>query len=254
MATTTPLQGTPVPTSTDSPNGPAQMTAMASFLDARSVMRFASASARATAFAAAGVTPTWGMLSYRTDGDKNGFEYYNGTAASWRVYGRYRDYQTLAGATSAITFSSIPTYLRTINIQINARSDAATIFTDVSIRIGGDAGAQYRHIVTFNQNATWSAPVAQSGVTSARIGYINANTTAGGLFGAIRLDLIGWDGPKAGALRGLSQSGYYDTGGNYVSSNSSIDYAGANAYTSVTVLCGSGNFVANSEFVLSGQE
>lgn len=254
MATTTPLQGTPVPTGTDSPNGPVQMTSLASYLDARSVMRFASASARATAFAAAGITPTWGMLSYRVDGGVNGFEYYNGTTASWRVYNRYRDVVTLASATSAITFSSIPTYLKTVNIQINARSDAAASFTNVDIRIGGDASGSYRDVVTFNQNGTWGGPVAQSGVTTARIGYINAGSTAPGLCGAVRLDLIGWDAPKVGVLKGLAQSGYYDTGPNYVIANSMIDYAGAAAYTSITVLAGAGNFTVNSEFILSGQE
>lgn len=254
MATTTPLQGTPVPTSTDSPNGPVQMTALANFLDTRTVMRFASASARATAFAAAGVTPAWGMLSYRTDGGINGFEYYNGTTASWRVYNRYRDFNTLGAATSAITFSSIPSYLRTINVYVNARSDAAAAFAGVTYRIGGDASASYRHVVKFNQNGTWAAPTVQSGATSALCGYINANTTAAGLFGVIRLDLVGWDGPKAGALRGLSQSGFYDASGSYVLAESSTDYAGAAAYNSITILCSSGNFVANSEFVLSGQE
>lgn len=249
-----PLQGLPYPLSSNAADVPADMQALAASVAPLTTMNFASAAARSAQFASAGIPARWGMLSYRQDAGINGWEYYNGDVAQWRVMGRWRAFNTLGGATSAVTFSGIPTYLRTINIQINARSDAAAAFTNVDIRIGGDSSASYRNVLKFYQAGAWGSPVVQSGVTSARIGYVNANTTAAGLFGVATLDLVGWDAPKSGALRGLSRSGYYDTASGYISAESSIDYAGASAYTSVTILAGAGNFVANSEFVLSGQE
>lgn len=79
MATTT-LQGLTYPASTDSPNGPAQILALANDVEKKVVMVFASAAARTTAFTAASVTATEGMLCWLQD--VNGFEWYDGS--TWR--------------------------------------------------------------------------------------------------------------------------------------------------------------------------
>lgn len=254
MATTTALQGIPVPQASDTPNGPTQMTSIANALEKRAVMTFASAAARTSAFTAASISPAAGMLSYRTDGGLNGFEYWNPTASAWRVFGRYQDSQTLVAAAGSVTFSAIPSYLKTVSIMYRARSDTALAFTNVDFRISGDSTNSYRHVVTFNQNGSWGPPIAISGSTSARFSYVTAAGTTSAIWGAGHIDFIGWDKPVGNALKGVGVGGYYDSAGGYVITNSHCDYAGGSAYTSITLLPGAGNFITGSEFALSGLE
>ncbi len=79
MPTTTALQGLTVPVGSDAPNGPSQITTLAQGVEKRLVQVYASGGARVSAFTAAAISPSAGMLSYTT-GTK-GFEVYDG--ASW---------------------------------------------------------------------------------------------------------------------------------------------------------------------------
>ena len=69
----TPRTSTPYPASSDAPDGPAQMAALAVQLEKYTVPRFASSGARDAAITA----PTEGDLCYRTDLDS--IQVYNGT-------------------------------------------------------------------------------------------------------------------------------------------------------------------------------
>lgn len=75
----TPLQGLVIPVSSDPPNGPSQMSALAVSVESKLVQVYASSGARTSAFTAAGISPSAGMLSNIT-GTKR-FEGHDGT--SW---------------------------------------------------------------------------------------------------------------------------------------------------------------------------
>lgn len=76
MATTTPLQGIPLPEPTDADNVPADLAAILDVVEGRLVMRFASEAARDAAITA----PESGMIAMLTDQDRISF--YDGGA--WR--------------------------------------------------------------------------------------------------------------------------------------------------------------------------
>lgn len=71
------LQGGPYPAGTAAPNVPSDMQAIVTWAANRSVMRFASSSARSSAFTAAGVSPVAGMLAWMSD--SGWYEKYTGS-------------------------------------------------------------------------------------------------------------------------------------------------------------------------------
>lgn len=74
MPTTTTNQGLPLPTNTDDPNIPEDLTSLATAIESRLVLRYANTSDRSTK----NPSPTEGQFSYLT-GD-NTFWFYNGSA------------------------------------------------------------------------------------------------------------------------------------------------------------------------------
>jgi hypothetical protein len=255
LATTSPLQVLPVPQGSDAPDGPTQITNLAKAVEQKVVMTFASAAARTSAFSAAGVSPAAGMVCYRSDAPGlQRHEYYNATSGSWRVFGPYRDAITLGSATASVTFSSIPTYLRRIEVSFTARGDVVSLFTQVALRVGADAGAFYSHNFGLVQNTSNGTPQAATGATQASAGYVPGSTTAAGIFSAYAIDIVGWDSPHSGCLAYRSQGGYAVGATNSITSHHSGNYVGSAAYTSITLFPSTNNFVAGSSFHLLGYE
>lgn len=100
---TEPLQAAPYPATTDAPDGPAQTLALALWARLKVVQVYASAAARTSAFSAAGVSATEGMISYRQDVDV--FEEYDGSAwvpltegDTWTSMGTPSGWSTAAGS------------------------------------------------------------------------------------------------------------------------------------------------------------
>jgi hypothetical protein len=256
-----PLQGYPYPASTAAADVPADLQALALYAAPRSVMVFASAAARTAAFAAAGISPAAGMLSYRQDASisSNGFEYYNASASAWRVDGSYIDRVEPGSATGSMTISGIPSYLRRLSLRCVARGDTAAVSTQVSLRIASDSTAVYRSAIRFMQNQATSPTSANAGAnvsvgqTSALVGYITA-ATAGVGYGVIDIEVDGWNAPHGTYLAGTTRGGYLDSTANSITIDGHWAYSGSNAYTSVTLIPQAGNFIAGSQFTLIGSE
>jgi hypothetical protein len=81
LPSTSPLQGLTVPLPADAPDGPTQITNLAKALEKKLVLIFTSAAARTSAFTAAAISPSAGMLCWRND--LPGWEFYDGT--TWRA-------------------------------------------------------------------------------------------------------------------------------------------------------------------------
>lgn len=96
MATTSPLQGLPVPTPSDDPDIPADLMALAQAIESRVNMRFANASARNSTV----TSPVEGMTCYLTD------------TGEYQVYaqGEWRTFYTARSAGSGSRYGHLLSY------------------------------------------------------------------------------------------------------------------------------------------------
>ncbi len=254
---TTPLQGLTVPAAGDPPNGPAQLTTLGVGVERQLVLNFASAAARTAAFTAAGISPAANMLCYRADAPGgNKFEYWNTTAAAWRVSGTYRDSITLSSTTASVTFSNIPSYLRTVSLSTTARSDyGAANFVSILLRINGDSTNAYRIFNRFAQPSLTFDTNPPVITNSHLVSYIPAAPAWAGVFGSATWEAVGWDNPHTACLTYHGHGGYYDgTGSGNLMNIGLGSFAALGPYTSITLFPAAGNFVAGSEFSLRGSE
>jgi hypothetical protein len=251
------LQPLPYPAASAPPNIPADILALAQAVEQRLPLHFASAAARTSAFTAASLSPAAHMLCYRDDAPgANKWEYYNTTAAAWRVYGDYKDSSTLTGTAASVTFSSIPTYLRVVELSVTARSDYASAdYVGINLTINGVTSALYRAFNRFSTDTiTFDANAPVIGASHI-VSYIPGSTAFGGVFGGCSWKAVGWDSPHVGCLTYQSSGGTYDgTAGTNLSNISIGTFASNGPYTSITLTPAGGNFIAGSQFVLKGHE
>jgi hypothetical protein len=169
MATTA-LQAFPYPAGSDSPAGMTQILALATAVEKTVVMVFASAAARTSAFSAAGVSPTEGMLSWLSD--SNWFEFYDGS--NWRRQG--------IAATADVTTNQ--------NTTSSTFTDLTTPGPAVSLVLASGQKAE----ITVNARATHSV-----GSTSSAIGSFAVS-------GAATIAAADVDGFETNALTTSMQS------------------------------------------------
>lgn len=249
MATTS-LQALPYPAASAAPNVPADIQALAVGIESKLPMVFATAAARTSAFTAAGISPTAGMLSYRNDAGY--WEYWNAGAAAWRVYGQYRIGTTIVSSASAFLWNNIPSYLRELRVTITARGDTGALGIDVGIQVNGAASNLYRFQHRYLQNSVVGT-VQNVNSPHFRFGTVSAASAAAGVFGEATAEIVGWDNPHATYLTMKGHGGYLDVTGHVL--GDTIGAASvAGPYTSLTVIPATGNFVAGSQFNLTGWE
>lgn len=282
MALNTPNSALPYPELTDIPNALTAFQNLALALDTKVIPKFGSSSARDSAIPA----PVAGQACYRTD--IKGYQYYEGgwkplgaiictsstrpaspengrqiyetdtkrtltyDGTNWLTTGPYRALQVLGSTAASVTFSSIPTTLKTVRFTCTARHDNASVYQDLVFRVGGDSGANYRYAGQFVQNVTPGGFVA-AGTTSARIGFVNGTLVDAGTFTTAEAVFQGWNSPHANNLTAVVRSGFTGVaGGNNLLWHGTATYHGSNAYTSFTVLPAAGSFIAGSQFSLEG--
>lgn len=172
--------------------------------------------------------------------------------STWKLVMPYRQNNTLGGTAATVTFSSIPTSLKRIQVSFTIRGDASSSGI-VRLRINGDSGANYSWQLwnSFTVGTSNTSATAQVGAD------IVAFPTGGGagIWAAGRIEFMGWDVPHATQLTGISQSGYiFNTSGASNNTYAVWVYSGASGsgYTSITLTQTTGNFLAGSEFLLEG--
>jgi hypothetical protein len=196
------------------------------------------------------LVPTTGDEVFETD---TGFHrFWNGTA--WKQKAPWSASNTLGSTTASVTFSSIPTTLKTMRLTVTARHDNASVYQDLLVRIGGDTGTNYRFAGNFMQDTTLGGAngVAQ---TAGRMGFVCGSTPVAGQFTTAEALFQGWNSPHSNNLTAVVRSGFTGTvGGHMLTWNGTFTYHGSNAYTSLTILPGAGSFITGSQFVLEGWE
>lgn len=141
--------------------------------------------------------------------------------------------------------------LRNLRMVWSARSDAAVQVALVSIQIGSDATAVYGYE---NYQANNAALVAGGNVgsTSGPAGLCTGALTPAGVFGSGVVDFQSWDRTAISlgwtwtseAIGSTAANGFNQAGGGR--------YTGSKLRNALTITCGTGNFIAGSDFQLTG--
>lgn len=282
MALNTPIAALPYPELTDIPNAQTAFQNLATALDTKVIPKFATSVARDAAIP----SPVAGMLVYRTD--IKGYQTYEsgwkplGTivctsstrpgspetgreifetdtkralvydGSAWITAGPYRVTTVLGSTTASVTFSSIPTTLKTVRLTVTARQDNASVYQDLVLRIGGDTGANYRYAGNYMQDTALGGFNA-IGQTSGRMGFVCGTSVTSGQFTTAEAVFQGWNSPHANNLTAMVRSGFTGlVGGHMLTWHGTMTYHGSNAYTSLTVLAAAGSFITGSQFCLEG--
>jgi hypothetical protein len=157
---------------------------------------------------------------------------------------------TLSGSTASITIT-IPSSVKSFRIAWTARGDNAVQAQYFEARVNGDTGANYGWETSQANNATMSA-TSGTAQTFAMAGLLLGASAAAGAFASGTIDFVGWDSPHANNLGYTFSSQALGTGvGNYFANTGGGLYGGGVAYTTVTLLPQSGNFVTGSSFTVT---
>lgn len=160
--------------------------------------------------------------------------------------------QTLGGTAASVTFSSIPTTLRSVRIRWTSRCDNAVQTQFMFLRINGDSGNNYSTEYQQAVNATITASNTVT-ISGGPVGYtVGASAPATGFASGV-IDLVGWDSPHPTNLGWTFISQALGTGaGNFSSHTGGGIYFPAGPYTQITLFPNAGNFIAGSDFQLEG--
>lgn len=172
--------------------------------------------------------------------------------SSWPLLSPYRVNNTLSGSTGTVTFSSIPTSLKRIEVRYTVRGDASAN-GNLLLRINGNSGTNYSW-QAFNAFTIGTSNSSNTLQTSVLVGGIPVGGGAG-IWGVGRIDIVGWDAPHADQLMGLAHAGYiFNTTGGSNNTYTTFAYKGTSAsgYTSLSLIADAGSFLAGSEFILEG--
>lgn len=175
---------------------------------------------------------------------------YRYTGSAWGVHQLYRDVQLLGANAASVTFSSIPSTLKKLELSWRARSTDASVSVDLRMRINGDTGGNYHNNFFYVQNVT-QTHFTGAAAAWGNVGVIGAATSGANNFGHGRAEVIGWNAVNPNTVW---QAHYYESAANSWNAAGGFLYFAAAPYTSVTFLPAAGNLLAGSEFHLYGWE
>lgn len=182
-------------------------------------------------------------------------------SADWNTYVRDNssylrnviNESVLGAAAASITFSSIPSTYRHLQLLITGRSDSATpIYTYVRMSFNGDGGANYYYEELNINNATVgsSSAVAQTGLV---IGAITNSTNTADRAGVIDLTIPRYAGTTFHkSFTSLTQAAVTSVASGQYNFMHGGTWASTAAITSITLAPNSGNFIAGTVVTLYG--
>jgi hypothetical protein len=158
---------------------------------------------------------------------------------------------TVSSATQPITFSSIPSNFKHLQVRIMSRDARGTIVNNLLMQINGDTTANYTYHSLIGNASTVTADGA--GYVSGATDYIyepGASTTAS-VFGASIFDIL--DYTNTNKKKTIRMLGGFDDNGTGRINFSSSHWNSTDAITSLTFKnSGNTNFVQYSSFALYG--
>lgn len=190
-----------------------------------------------------------GLPVWRTD--RESFEVKG--ASAWNEFRAPKIAENiLVGATGTVTFSSIPTTFRHLQLWVAARGDAVAGFVEMRLRFNGDTGANYDAEMIAG-NAGTAAAAESIAATSMQVGEFAGSTAAAGSCGIYVIN-IPWYGSTV--FHKMVSTSHGLTIGTATTAVHSKHWAGrwrsTAAINSVSVIALSGNFIVGSSFALYG--
>lgn len=166
--------------------------------------------------------------------------------------GSYESIQTVtvgAGGASSVSFTSIPSTYKHLQIRGIARANAN--IAGALIRFNGDTTSNYV-FHELNGNGTAASASASTTQTSALGSYITPSTATASIFSGFVIDILDYSSTnKNKTIRTLS--GYDNNGSGLVGLTSGLWYATPASITQIDILAQSSNsFVQYSTFALYG--
>ena len=181
------------------------------------------------------------------------------TVANWfgnqfvLVSGSYESIATATGTGSSgtITFSSVPSTYKHLQIRFIARDTRATTRDDITIGFNSDTGTNYAYHYVYGDGAS---AVAGGGANAGTgyVGSIAADSASANIVGAGIIDILDYaDTNKFKTVRVLN--GEDQNGSGYVYFNSSL-WRSTSAITSIDIKTTSGTryFTTSTTFALYG--
>jgi len=161
---------------------------------------------------------------------------------------------TVGSTQTSISFSSIPSTYKHLQIRWIARVSPATTDENLQIQVGNgsiDTGTNYSHHGLYGTGSA-AAVFGNASVSGANLGRVTGASSSANMFGAGVIDILDYANTnKYKTFRGLSGDDQNGSGLVWFASGSWQNTA---AITNIQLneLYGSGGFVANSLFALYG--
>jgi hypothetical protein len=157
-----------------------------------------------------------------------------------------------AGGLSSVTFSSIPSTYKHLQIRATARIGVNNPGNDggyVGLRFNSDTGTNYTtHII--NGNGATAGSTAWTGINEIYFQRFAGNNTGANIFGAGVLDILDYQNTnKNTTIRNLA--GFDNNGGGLMYLTSGL-WLNTSAITSITLTPEAGNFLQYSSLALYG--
>lgn len=176
--------------------------------------------------------------------------YDSGGAAYKTFYPKYRVDQILGSTTATITFSSIPSNLKTLRVYWTARGNNASNQEHLRMRVNNSSSAVYFTQTLQNNGTTVTGQQIDSSGTSHFCGHVVNNSTATN-FSDGEIIFPGWN-VTYGKMQHLAKANNFSNA-NALLDNTGGMYAAAGPYTRLDFfLANSASFVSGTQFRLEG--
>ena len=160
---------------------------------------------------------------------------------------------TVGTATSTVTFSSIPSTYKHLQLRLVTRNTSSNNYNAwFQMQINGDTGANYsEHALTGNGSSATAFGAASNASIDA---WVNPGSDAGaGIFGASIIDILDYTNTnKYKTIRVLNGADVNVSTTRIGMQLFSAAWLNTNAITSITFNGANGNFDTNSKFALYG--
>lgn len=153
------------------------------------------------------------------------------------------------GSSGTITFSSIPSTYKHLQLRAIGRSDYAGGNVQIAVRFNSDTAANYStHYIVGNGSTATASGTANT--TFADAGQVTAATSTSNAMGMAVIDILDYaDTNKYKTLRSLSGFNANGSGQALLTSGS---WRSTSAVTSIVLIAGAGNWTTTTQFALYG--
>lgn len=173
-----------------------------------------------------------------------------GVAASTTSYESIQTSNVGSGGSSSITFSSIPSTYKHLQIRAISRDSGAGVYNTYKVTYNGDTASNYSFHAMYGQNINSVDQFGNANQTG-MIVYATPGAIASGIFGAQIIDILDYaDTNKYKTQRSLG--GVSENNDNNLMTFMSGSWRSTSAISSITITANGATFQQYSQFALYG--